>query len=351
MIHEIPHPTPRRHRWASRACAIAATAIGLAPWVLTFAFAPSPLAAQESGAARSLEATEGDLSFDEALDVAWTLVPVVVRSRTGYVTDLAPRDFTLFIDGRRVAIDEVDRGHEAPVSLVFLQDLSGSMANSGKLDASRRAIRVFLERGRPGDEVALASFAGGRLAVEVPFTGEMEAVEDALELWEGYGTTALHDAVSWLPEISAGGRYGNRVAILVTDGQDNASTVPPDEALEVVRRARLPVYVFGLGIGGGFRERPGEEAADYRYEDLLRALAEQSGGRYFDVDNPAEIEAAVGSILDDLRLRYVLAVATPADGPRTFHPVRVEIDRPGRFWLIHRSGYHGTAPSPPGRGR
>lgn len=294
---------------------------------------------------RDLEGDRQDLSFDDELAVTWTLVPVVVRSQRGYVSDLDRDDFRLFVDGERVEITELDRGEDAPVSLVFLQDLSGSMANSGKLEASRRAVRAFLEASRPHDEVAVASFAGERLRVDVPFTEETETVEEILETWNGYGTTALHDAVSFLPQISDGGRYGNRVAILITDGQDNASNLDPTEALEIVRRARLPVYVFGLGVGGAFRRAEGEDAGDYRYEDLLRELAERTGGRYHDVENPGQIDQAVEGILDDLRLRYVLAVTTASQGPRTFRPIRVEIRRPGRFTLTHRSGYHGTSPT------
>lgn len=306
---------------------------------------PGASGAQAEPGGQSLERERESLSFDDQVAVAWTLVPVVVRSERGYVTNLDRDDFRLFVDDQQVEITELDRGEDAPVSLVFLQDLSGSMANSGKLEASQRAVRTFLEHSRPEDEVAVASFAGERLRVDVPFTGEMETVEETLETWRGYGTTALHDAVSFLPQISDGGRYGNRVAILITDGQDNASNLDPSEAVEIVRRARLPVYVFGLGVGGAFRRETGEEAGDYRYEDLLRELAERTGGRYYDVENPGEIDQAVEGILDDLRLRYVLAVTTASQGPRTFHPIRVEIRRPGRFTLTHRSGYHGTSPT------
>ena len=55
-----------------------------------------------------------------------------------------------------------------PGQPVFLQDLSGSMAIGGRLDASKEALGYFLAAGRPGDEFALASFAGDRRDVDVP---------------------------------------------------------------------------------------------------------------------------------------------------------------------------------------
>lgn len=290
-----------------------------------------PTPSQEPGAA-----------FDESVSVSWMLVPVVVRSRGGHVEGLDRDDFRLFIDGRRTAVDELDLGEDVPLAVVYLQDLSGSIANSGKLDASRRAVGELLSRLREGDQVALATFAGDRLRIDVPFTGETAALAEAVALWEGYGTTALHDAVSLLPDISEEGRSGRRVAILVTDGQDNASAIDPEAAVSIVRGARLPVYVLGLTAGRG---APGEADDDaYRYADLLKSLAEKTGGRYFEVPGAGEAAAAVAELVEDLRKRYVLAVATAGEGPRTYHEIRVEAALPYRHTLTYRRGYVGTPP-------
>ncbi len=290
--------------------------------------------------------------FEESVSVSWVLVPVVVRTGDGYVRGLRRHDFRLWVDGRRVPIEELDLGSDAPLSVVWLQDLSGSMANAGKLPASRRALETFLADARRGDEIALASFAGGRVAVEVPFTGNPDPLREATALWEGYGTTALHDAVSLLPEISAEGKQGKRVAVLVTDGQDNASGIAPAKALELVRRARLPVYVVGLTAAGS-RSTDREEEV-YRYSDLLRSLAEGTGGRYFELttasgDGPPPVEDTVERILDDLRQRYILALTTAADGPESYHRFEVDLIRRGRAGgratLTFRKGYWGTEPT------
>jgi VWFA-related protein len=285
---------------------------------------------------------QGVASFDESVAVSWVLVPVVVRARQGHVEGLGREDFRLSIDGRPAPIDELDLGEEVPLSVVYLQDLSGSVANAGKLEASRRAFGELLARLRSGDQVALATFAGDRLRIDVPFTGETAALAEAKALWEGYGTTALHDAVSLLPDISEEGRSGRRVAILVTDGQDNASAIDPEEAVSIVRRSMLPVYVLGLTAGRG---APG--AADdgaYRYADLLTSLAEKTGGRYFEVPGAEEAAAAVAELVEDLRKRYVLAVATAGEGARTYHEIRVEAALPYRHTLTYRKGYTGTPP-------
>lgn len=315
-------------------------------------------------------------TFQEALSVSWALVPVVVRTRNGYARGLGHQDFRLWVDGRRVPIDQLDLGSDAPLSVVWLQDLSGSMANAGKLDASRLAFETFLDGFRPGDEIAIAGFAGGRIQVEVPFTDSLATLRESAATWEGYGTTALHDAVSLLPEISAEGSRGKRVAVLVTDGQDNASRLSSAAAVELVRRARIPVYVLGLrAFRPGPGKNPGKTSRDrqddaVRYAELLSNLAERTGGRYVELTaegtEPAprsagapdgshheatEVATAVRQILDDLRLRYILAVTTAGEGPSTYHEIRVELahsglsGRDGRHTsLTYRRGYWGTPP-------
>ena len=221
---------------------------------------------------------QSPFGFEDRVSVSYVLVPVVVRTRTGYASNLEQRDFRLLVDGRPVAIESFDRRTEAPTSLVFLQDLSGSM--NDKIDESQRAVRYFVEHALTGDEFAVATFASGRGQVEVPFTTDVTAVRDAIAEWKGYGTTALHDAVAWIPEISGEGHNSRRFAVLVTDGADNASQISPTEAREIVRSAQIPVYVLGLGAGDPYTlTRDGKKV--FRYADVLNLLALTTGGRYY----------------------------------------------------------------------
>lgn len=280
--------------------------------------------------------------FGEEVSVGMVLVPVLVQSRDGYVTGLEQGDFRLEVDGRPVAVEAFERRSDAAVSLVFLQDLSGSMASGGKLAASREAVLYFVDQARTGDEFALASFAGGATHVDVPFTGDLTALGEALDSWEAYGTTALHDAVAWIPEISTDGRAGKRGAVLLTDGVDNASTIPADQAREVVRRSQVPVYVLGLGSGSPYALTD-EGAKLHRYADLLNLLARYTAGRYFPVSDPAELKEAVVTIDEQLRNQYVLGFAPSGSGEASHHRIRVTVSDP-RLKVLARQGYYGTAP-------
>ena len=106
------------------------------------------------------EPPEPNMAFTEVVSVEWISIPVVVRTGGAYVSDLGQDSFQLLIDGRPVSIEGFEGGPEAPISLIFLQDLSGSMALQGKLERSREAVGHFLADANGEDQFAMASFAG-----------------------------------------------------------------------------------------------------------------------------------------------------------------------------------------------
>jgi Ca-activated chloride channel homolog len=285
-----------------------------------------------------------EATFGEEVAVAWILVPVTVKRRGAAVRGLSRRDFELRVDGRPVAFADFEARGEVSWSLLFVQDLSGSMALEGRLDASQRAVVGFLDAARPGDEFALASFAGRTTTVDVPFTEDQQALRESVAQWEAWGRTALHDAVALIPRISGRSRNLKRAAVLITDGVDNASRVRAAAARELVRRAELPVYVLGFGSGDPFAlSRQGEKV--YRYADVLNLLAALTGGRYFALQGPAEVAAACAAIAEELRYQYVLGFETRGTGESRYRSISVAV-RGRQLEVSHRKGYHGKAPAP-----
>lgn len=289
---------------------------------------------------------EDPAAFEEEVSVGYVLVPVVVRSGAGYVENLDADDFRLLVDGQRVAIDSFERRADAPASLIFLQDLSGSMEGPS-LEYSRSVVRYFLDKAGQGDEFALATFASGSGNVEVPFTADRTVVREAVQGWKAWGTTALHDAVAWVPSISSEGKNPKRFAVLVTDGVDNASRIPPEKAREIVREAQLPVYVIGLGSGNPY-ELSTQGQKIYRYADVLNLLAVTTGGRYYSINGPEELDKALAAIYADLRHQYVLGFPT-GEGKARQRDVRVEV-KAGDRTAVFRRGYKGPPPAGPAQG-
>ncbi len=300
-------------------------------------------------------AQEAPLAFSEESSVSWVLIPVTVRRASGSsgparVRHLELKDFRLWVDDRPVDILSFEAGAHAPVRLIYLQDLSGSMANAGKLEASREALRCFLAQARRGDEFALVTFASGRTSFDVAFTPRTSRLEEAMDAWRGWGTTALHDAVARLPDFRAADRSVKQAAVLVTDGGDNASTLEPARAREILRAAELPVYVLDLQVSQ-MRDVPARPAS---FAYLLRLLASATGGRYHAVDGAGLRSSPLGpprgtlqelcvAISEELRYQYVLGFRTRDAGNPTYHHLRVELAG-DRFVLSHRRGYLGFPP-------
>lgn len=321
-----------------------AAGAGVAASLVALAAAPVALAQPPSPASPAGEQAPA-AGFADEVSVAWILVPVTVKTRSGrFVQGLDREDFELRVDGRRVHFPDFEPRGGVPWSLVFLQDLSGSMDLGGRLEASREAARYFLDRAKGGDEFALASFAGPITAVDVPFTDDQPALREAVDRWEAYGKTALHDAVALLPQISGHSRNLKRAVILITDGVDNASQMTAAQARALVQRAELPVYVLGLESGDPKAvSAKGEKL--HRFADVLNLLAAQTGGRYFPIRDPDDLKEACAAVAEELRAQYVLGFETSGRGGSRYRTISVEVRRRNAR-VTWRKGYRGTRPAP-----
>jgi len=319
----------------------AATSVAVAALSLAALRTPPARAAAPATPTPTTAAPEG--SFSERVSVEWILVPALVKWGSRYVRGLGRRNFVLEVDGRQVRFQDFEKRGEVPWSIVFLQDLSGSMGTGGRLEASREAIDYFLDSAKQGDEFALASFAGTTTTVDTPFTGDLGALRETVQGWRAYGRTALNDAVALLPQISGNSRNVKRAVVLITDGADNASRISAEQARALVQHADLPVFVLGLQSGDPYAvSGTGEKI--YRYADVLNLLASMTGGKYFPVRGPDDWKEACVSIAEELRYQYVLGFETSGRGSPRYHSIEVSVRRHG-FTVKARKGYQGTAPA------
>lgn len=290
------------------------------------------------------EARSDDQAFQGQVSVGYVLVPVVVRTRDGFAERLGPADFRLRVDGRVAPIESFESGANAPIGILFLQDLSGSMGVAPKLRRSRRLIQCVLDQRNAGDEFAVASFSDEQLFVDVPFPGSPQAIAEAATAWRGYGRTALHDAVAWLPDIVHARASPRRAVVLVTDGVDNASELGPTAAREEIRQAEVPVHVVGLETGS-FETLHPEGGKMYELADMLNLIGWATGGGYHPVSGAQDVGTACKAIVEDLRHQYVLGFSTQGDGTPSRHRIEVELTgKSKKLRLDHRRSYEGTLP-------
>jgi len=205
---------------------------------------------------------------------------------------------------------------ELPVSgrdLVLAVDLSGSMKTAdfalegetvNRLTALKSVAVEFIRR-RQGDRIGLILFAD-QAYVQTPLTFDRQTVELLLNeavLGLAGEKTAIGDAIGLAVKRLQAAKTDQRILILLTDGANTAGQVSPLKAAELAAREGLKIYTIGMGademtVGSFFFKRTVNPSADLD-EKSLRAIAEQTGGRYFRAKDTAELEQ-IYAMLDEL---------------------------------------------------
>ncbi|MBX9841232.1 MAG: VWA domain-containing protein [Xanthobacteraceae bacterium] len=179
-------------------------------------------------------------------------------------------------------------------------DISGSMNQSDfeapdkkllqRLDGVKQVVHAFITR-RKGDRIGLILF-GTRAYVQAPFTQDLKTIQlllDQTEVAMAGEQTAIGDAIGLAIKTFEAGKAQQRMLILLTDGNDTASRVPPAHAAEIARQRGLVIYTIGVGNP----EASGENRVDL---ETLRAVASTTGGSFFRAENGAQLEAIYGDI-------------------------------------------------------
>ena len=193
------------------------------------------------------------------------------------------------------------------MDIMIVLDESPSMSAQdfepdNRFESAKEVIREFV-RIRENDAVGLVSFSL-ESAIRVPPTldrswllSQLDGLQimslgDGTAIGMGIAVAALH-----LEKSSA----SRKVIVLLTDGENNAGEILPESAADLASALDIRIYAIGIGTQG---EVPIEYLDpstgtvhkgmfDSRFNDeLLREVAEISGGRYFSAKSPG----ALGSV-------------------------------------------------------
>ncbi|MFJ3226995.1 von Willebrand factor type A domain-containing protein [Streptomyces sp. NPDC086783] len=161
-----------------------------------------------------------------------------------------------------------DEGERPPAALTFVVDVSGSMAEPGRLDLARDSLGVMTDRLRADDSVALVAFSDEAETI-LPMTrlGTGRArVHSAIRRLEPRSSTDLGEGVRAGYDTAVEGlREGatNRV-VLLSDALANTGDTDADSILERVSGARREhgITLFGVGVGSDYGDALMERLAD-----------------------------------------------------------------------------------------
>jgi len=222
--------------------------------------------------------------------------------------------------------------------LMVAVDLSGSMAELdfaavgeepiSRLSGAKQVLAEFAQK-REGDRLGLIVF-GDAPFLQLPFSKDRKLFVSLLQqsqvrmagpktmLGDAIGFTYKHfvaEAATSENESSESALKSKRgrVLILLSDGNDSGSKVPPVEAAQLAAKEHITIYPIVLGDP----EAVAEQAID---EDVLKKIAEVTGGKFFRASNK-----------DDLsRISEVLAELEPNRFSVRFYRPRQELF----FWPL-----------------
>ncbi len=266
----------------------------------------------------------------------------VVDDKGAPVAGLTREDFEIVEDGKPQKIAVFERESSTPLSIVMAIDTSGTVMTSERLEknAAKSFVRSLL---RDQDELDLMDFADNVREI-VPFTNQKKRIEAGLgELQKG-DETALYDAVYLGSERLGETRSDSgrrRVLMLITDGGDSKHSSRYGQALEEAQRAGAMIFsiiIVPIAADAG-RNTGGEHA--------LIQMSDDTGGRYYYVEDPKDLEPAFAHVSDDLRTQYVLGYYAPHAGRDTsFRRITVRLKDPklaAKCQLRYRNGYYADA--------
>lgn len=263
--------------------------------------------------ARGARGVDGTLSYSAVDDVRaagagvsrWShRVPAVLRAIVlGLIVVALARPQT-GVTSENVRTEGID--------IVLVLDVSSSMLaedlEPNRLDAAKLVAADFVS-GRRNDRVGLVAFAGEAFT-QAPLTLDYSVIGSLLsELQIGMiedGTAVGMGLATAVKRLQAS-EVASKVVILLTDGSNNRGEIGPLTAAQMARALDVRVYTIGAGSQGTARVPVPDPFGGTRYatmrveidEQMLRDVAEQTGGRYFratDTESLASIYAEIDEL-------------------------------------------------------
>jgi Ca-activated chloride channel family protein len=177
-----------------------------------------------------------------------------------------------------VATRPTSLGERKPAHLVFLVDVSGSMASPDKLDLARRSLRILTDNLKDGDTVALVTYAGdSRLVLPPTGLAHKAAILSAIEDLHAGGSTAMASGIDLAYQQAMQGLVPGAISrvIVCSDGDANVGSHTHDEILRIIAgRAKQGVTLSTIGFGMG----------NYK-DELMEQLADKGNGNSFYIDS------------------------------------------------------------------
>jgi Ca-activated chloride channel family protein len=268
-------------------------------------------------------------------DVEEVVLNATVLEGNKLVPDLKKEDFEIFEDGVKQSLISFQHT-DLPVSIALVVDNSGSM--SRKRPSVNKSALDLIQASNPQDEAFVVNFSDEAF-IDQEFTSDVNKLRDGLGHIESRGGTALYDAVvASADKLAADAKRPKQVLILITDGEDNASTLNLEQTIRRVQALSGPeIYSIGLLFGDEMSH------AEVRHaRRALEMLSTETGGIAFFPKSIEQIDQISAEVARDIRNQYTLGYRStkPTTDPG-FRRIQVTAEAKGmsKLNVRTRTGY------------
>lgn len=255
----------------------------------------------------------------------------VVDKKGAFVTDLPREAFKVYEDGVEQEL-KVFRREDVPVSLGLIVDNSGSMRRKRK--KVEEAAIALVKASNPQDEIFIVNFNDVAYR-DADLTSNMQKLEEGLSRIDAKGGTAMRDALTLsIDYIKEKGKKAKKVLLIVTDGDDTASSDANTLEKLLAKAQRTEVLIFAIGI---LNEE--DRRAAKRAQRALDLITKQSGGiAHFpkDVDSVQEVALQIAK---EIRSQYIIAYTPTKPDDGSYRQLKVTVKGSG-LTVRTRSGYY-----------
>jgi Ca-activated chloride channel family protein len=195
------------------------------------------------------------------------------------------------------------------VDIVLALDVSQSMeqrdfrVRAGRVDrlaVAKRVVSDFVE-GRAQDRIGLVVF-GTEAFTQVPLTTDHQAVQgflDQVNIGMAGPKTAIGQALAIAARQLAVLEAPSKVVVLLTDGENTAGRLTPEQAAEAAAALGVKVYTIGVGAQGRSGLMGLARGGSQLDEETLQNIAEVTGGKYFRATDTRSL-VEIYETIDDL---------------------------------------------------
>ena len=194
------------------------------------------------------------------------------------------------------------------VNVVLVLDVSGSMQAEDykptRLEAAKSSAEILLRSLKEKDYAGIVIFESGATTAAYLSPYKEEVIEKLRSIAPREGKTAIGDGLSLGIDMATSIPNKKKVVILLSDGVNNAGVISPKEAIEFAKTNKIQVYTIGLGSEGkvvlGYDWFGNPQYAELD-EDTLKAIAEQTGGKYFKSVDDKTLDEIYKNISQDIK--------------------------------------------------